>query len=136
MPHVVTDSHGSSLDPPPLTPTRPVCRHCRRGTANRARGLCWGCYQDPGVRALYPSTSKYAVRGLGNGNRAAPPAAQPTSMPAGTLARMREYRRRLLRGESLHHPGDNPAIGRDGELRPFHGLHYRGGEDDGLETAT
>lgn len=36
-----------------------ICRHCEKRNANRHRGLCWSCYYKPGVRELYPSTSKY-----------------------------------------------------------------------------
>ncbi len=38
---------------------RPLCRHCQKSHVNRPLGLCWHCYYCPGVRALYPSTSKY-----------------------------------------------------------------------------
>lgn len=31
--------------------------------ANRSRGLCWGCFYEPGVKELYPVTSKYAAVG-------------------------------------------------------------------------
>lgn len=37
-----------------------MCRHCGQRKANRPRGLCWRCYYAPGVKALYPSTSKHA----------------------------------------------------------------------------
>ena len=43
-----------------------VCRHCSKSKVNRPRGLCWSCYYTPGVRDLYPSTSKFARRGVGN----------------------------------------------------------------------
>src|SRR5262249_29501482 len=45
-----------------------LCRHCQRVKSNRPRGLCWSCYYTPGVRDLYPSTSKFARRGVGNFN--------------------------------------------------------------------
>lgn len=38
-----------------------LCRHCNTKFANRPRRLCWGCYNLPGVRDLYPSTSKFAT---------------------------------------------------------------------------
>jgi hypothetical protein len=44
---------------------RPLCRHCHKHAVNRPRGLCWPCWYIPGVRALYPSTSKYANRRQG-----------------------------------------------------------------------
>jgi hypothetical protein len=39
-----------------------LCRHCKRHSVNRPRGLCWTCYYTPGVRDSYPSTSKYAAK--------------------------------------------------------------------------
>lgn len=36
-----------------------ICRHCSKFKANRPRGLCWKCYYTPGVRDLFPSTSKF-----------------------------------------------------------------------------
>lgn len=39
-----------------------TCRHCRAGKVNRPRGLCWNCYYTPGVKALYPVTSKFAAK--------------------------------------------------------------------------
>ena len=41
-----------------------LCRHCKRVQSNRPRGLCWSCYYTPGVREKYPSTSKFARRGV------------------------------------------------------------------------
>ena len=43
-----------------------ICRHCQKSRVNRPRGLCWSCYYRPGVREQYPSTSKFARRGVGN----------------------------------------------------------------------
>ena len=37
-----------------MNPT--LCRHCqKRHQAPRRRGLCWGCWDNPGIRSLYPS---------------------------------------------------------------------------------
>ncbi|TXH10615.1 MAG: hypothetical protein E6R03_15180 [Hyphomicrobiaceae bacterium] len=36
-----------------------VCRHCCKSNATRPRGLCWSCFYRPGVRELYPVTSKF-----------------------------------------------------------------------------
>jgi hypothetical protein len=41
---------------------RPICRHCRKRPVNRPCGLCWGCYYAPGVKELYPSTSKFRAK--------------------------------------------------------------------------
>ena len=54
-----------------------VCRHCSKSKVNRPRGLCWSCYYTPGVKELYPSTSKYARRGVGNFTGNAPLPAVP-----------------------------------------------------------
>lgn len=40
------------------------CCHCQKQNANRPCGLCWSCYYKPGVRQLYPLTSKYTRRGV------------------------------------------------------------------------
>jgi hypothetical protein len=39
-----------------------ICRHCGKKKVNRPRGLCWACYYTPGVKELYPVTSKFAPR--------------------------------------------------------------------------
>lgn len=31
-----------------------VCRHCNRERFNQGRQLCWSCWSDESVRALYP----------------------------------------------------------------------------------
>lgn len=36
------------------------CRHCQKAKISRPRDLCWECYNEAGVRDLYPSTSKYS----------------------------------------------------------------------------
>jgi hypothetical protein len=91
-----------------------TCRHCNRKNANRPRGLCWGCHAQPGVRDLYPSTSKYARRGIGQGNRPSLPAAEPCPHPADSAGRIATLRRRAERGESLSHPADNRAYDVEG----------------------
>lgn len=40
------------------------CRHCGRDKVNRPRGLCWTCYYTPGVRAMFPVTSKYGEKAV------------------------------------------------------------------------
>ncbi len=39
-----------------------LCRHCSKNKACKPRGLCFGCYQTPSIRKLYPTTSIYAGR--------------------------------------------------------------------------
>jgi hypothetical protein len=83
-----------------------LCRHCKATKPNRPRGLCWSCYYTPGVRDLYPSTSKYARRGVGNGNGSSrlPPA--PTGALPGTPEKMMVLAERARMGVSLWHPLD------------------------------
>lgn len=94
------------------------CRNCHQKKANRPRGLCWSCYYKPGVRDEYPSTSKYARRGVGGiGSYKLPAAA--CRAEAGSEERIRTLAERARRGESLWHPDDNPAIaGRPNGGRP------------------
>ena len=87
------------------------CRHCKRCKASRARGLCWGCSLRPDVRALYPSASKYAARGIGHGGAPVVLPAEPTAAPTGTEAKLRVMRERAARRECLFHPADNPECG-------------------------
>jgi hypothetical protein len=42
-----------------------ICRHCGRPRSLRRRGLCYGCYFEPGVREKYEPTSAMANRGSG-----------------------------------------------------------------------
>jgi len=32
-----------------------MCRHCGQRPPNRPRQLCWPCYKEPAIRALYPA---------------------------------------------------------------------------------
>lgn len=83
-----------------------TCRHCSLAKVNRPRGLCRVCYHAPGVRGLYPPTSKYAHRGVGNvcGNR--PPPDAPTAAAPGTEEKMAVLAERARLGFSLWHPLD------------------------------
>src|SRR5689334_9621561 len=85
-----------------------MCRHCERVKSNRPRGLCWSCYYTPGVREMYPSTSKFARRGVGDFNGAARLAAQPTSAPPGSPEKVAILEQRARLGLSLWHPQDAP----------------------------
>src|SRR5262245_284257 len=83
-----------------------MCRHCKRVRSNRPRGLCWSCYYTPGVRELYPSTSKFARRGVDDFNgRAALPAA-PTQAPPGSPEKVAVLEERARLRQSLWHPDD------------------------------
>lgn len=93
-----------------MTTTMTICRHCRRSKVNRPRGLCWGCYYTPGVRERYPSTSKYAYRGVGNGMRvAALPDCATVCLP-GTPGKVEVLAERARRQEELFHPADAREI--------------------------
>jgi hypothetical protein len=84
------------------------CRNCRRVESNRPRGLCWSCYYTPGVRELFPSTSKFARRGLGNGYVVEPPLPEPTDATPGSLEKVAVLEERARIGVSLWHPNDAP----------------------------
>ncbi|VTS05429.1 hypothetical protein [Tuwongella immobilis] len=83
-----------------------ICRHCNRAKVNRPRGLCWSCYYTPGVKDLYPSTSKYARRGLGNKCGDAPLPESPTDATPGSEDKIAILCKRVEMGQSLFHPDD------------------------------
>jgi hypothetical protein len=92
-----------------------LCRHCQKVNSNRPRGLCWTCYYTPGVRELFPSTSKFARRGVGNfnGRTKLPPG--PTSALPGTPEKVAVLEERARLGVSLWHPldaGNDSFVGR------------------------
>jgi hypothetical protein len=82
------------------------CRHCGRARVNRPRGLCWSCYYTPGLRERYPSTSKFAQRGVHdfNGRVALPPV--PTRALPGTPEKVRILQERARNHQALWHPND------------------------------
>jgi hypothetical protein len=83
-----------------------ICRHCQKAPVSRPRGLCWTCYYKPGVRGLYPGTSKFARRGIGSyfSNRPLPPT--PTDAVPGTSAKLAVLAERARLKLSLWHPED------------------------------
>jgi len=83
----------------------PICRHCGKAKVNRPRGLCWSCYYSDGVKDLYPSTSKYARRGVGNGNGNAT-LPEPTCAVPGTPEKMAVLAMRAMLRQALWHPQD------------------------------
>jgi hypothetical protein len=85
-----------------------LCRHCKRVESNRPRGLCWSCYYRPGVRELYPSTSKFARRGVSDFNGRASLAAQPTTAVPGSPEKVAVLEERARLGLALWHPLDAP----------------------------
>ena len=90
---------------------RPMCCRCSEKRANRPRGLCWNCYYTPGVKELYPSTSKYARRGVGNFTGNAPLAPFPTSALPGTPEKMAVMAERAKNRQSIFHPSDAQCDG-------------------------
>jgi len=82
------------------------CRHCRRKRVTRPRGLCWDCYYLPGVRELYPATSKYGQRGPGISRRHAVPPPFPTNALPGSPEKIQVLTQRLEHGFDLWHPND------------------------------
>ncbi len=83
-----------------------LCRHCQAASISRPRGLCWKCYYTPGVRASYPSTSKYAYRGEGNFNGVAPLPAFPTAALPGSPEKIAVLAERARMKQNLWHPED------------------------------
>ncbi|MFO0881672.1 MAG: hypothetical protein U0840_30610 [Gemmataceae bacterium] len=83
-----------------------LCRHCQKVRSNRPRGLCWSCYYSPGVRDQYPSTSKYARRGVSDFNGRATVAARPTRALPGSEEKVRVLEERARKGLALWHPED------------------------------
>jgi len=83
-----------------------LCRHCQKLKSNRPRGLCWSCYYTPGVRDLYPSTSKFGRRGVGNFNSRVSLPPNPTQAFPGTPEKVAVLESRAQLGVSLWHPLD------------------------------
>jgi hypothetical protein len=99
----------------------PVCKHCSKARVNRPRGLCWSCYYTPGIRDLYPITSKFARRGPGNFNGLAP-LPDPTTAPPGTPEKLAILQMRAQNHQSLWHPLDARF---EGDQRALEGLMQR-----------
>jgi hypothetical protein len=85
-----------------------LCRHCHRVRMNRPRGLCWSCYYTPGVRDQYPSTSKFARRGIGDFNGKVLLPAEPTPAPPGSPEKVAILEQRARQRQGLWHPLDAP----------------------------
>ena len=104
-----------------------ACRHCGVRLAHRPRGLCWSCYHEPGVKELYPSTSKYARCGVGNFAGSAPLALAPTAAAPGSPEKVAVMCERAARGESVIHPADALY---EGDPRPAEFLKARATDAD------
>ncbi|HYH68671.1 MAG TPA: hypothetical protein VD866_28520 [Urbifossiella sp.] len=88
-----------------------VCRNCSKSKVNRPRGLCWSCYYTPGVKEQFPSTSKYARRGVGNFNGLAPLPDAPTSAAPGSPEKLAVLEQRAKLKQALFHPADATYVG-------------------------
>ena len=84
------------------------CRHCGWLKVSRPRGLCWTCYYAGGVREKYPSTSKYARRGVGNGGHGLTDP-EPTTATPGSPEKVVVLGIRAANGQRLWHP-DDPRV--------------------------
>jgi hypothetical protein len=96
------------------------CRHCHKANSSRPRGLCWACYYTPRIRDHYPSTSKFARRGVGNFNSDAPLADYPTEAIPGSEAKIRILIERAHSMKSLFHPLDSIVIAPDEVSEPLY----------------
>ena len=83
-----------------IEPAPGVCRHCKARKVNRPLGLCWSCYYRPGVRALYPSTSKYTGKGVGLKGIGGVPRA--TAALPGSPEKLAVLAARAAKGQPLH----------------------------------
>lgn len=81
------------------------CRHCGQHKRSlRPRGLCFRCYYTPGLREQYPSTSIYAVHGVGN--EPAKKIPTPTTAAPGSAEKLEVLKQRAENGEQLWHEFD------------------------------
>ena len=85
-----------------------ICRHCSKCPVNRPRGLCFSCYYTPGVKERYPSTSKYARRGVGHvaGRRNPLLPDRPTTAAPGTPEKLAVMEARAKANRAVFHPAD------------------------------
>lgn len=76
------------------------------------------------MKELYPPTSKYARRGVGNFSGSAPLAPEPTTAPPGTAEKMTVMENRAKAKLSIWHPADALY---EGDPRPIEFLKRRTG---------
>ena len=96
----------TSVASSPASSGSKLCRHCGKERVNRPRGLGWSCYYTPGVRELYPSTSKYSRRGVPDFSGCAPLPDAPTTAVPGTREKVEVLVERAKASKVLHHPAD------------------------------
>ncbi|HQR07820.1 MAG TPA: hypothetical protein PLN21_13415 [Gemmatales bacterium] len=79
------------------------CQHCHALVSLRPRQLCYRCYEDRSIRALYrPKTTNYAKRS--RRDRRLPK--KPTRALPGSEAKLRVFEQRFARRVQLFHPLD------------------------------
>lgn len=85
-----------------------LCRHCRKAPATRPRGLCWTCYDQPGIRDLYAVKWRFVAPVIRDsyGSRPLPP--EPTNARPGSREKVRILHQRALLRCQLWHPRDAP----------------------------
>jgi hypothetical protein len=88
-----------------------ICRHCGCARVSRPRGLCWNCYYTEGVRDLYPVTSKYGRRGLGNFHRRSLAPTHPTNAAPGSPEKVLVLMQRAELSQNLWHADDATLAG-------------------------
>lgn len=104
---------------------RPLCQHCQYRVITRPKQLCWTCYTNEGIRSLYPSTSKYARRGIGAGNKKVQlPTIVSDAMP-GSFEKIELMHERAKRGESLFHPAEPRLKTPEAKSSEFYGVFRR-----------
>lgn len=102
----------------PAAKPRPPCRRCGK-PATRPRGLCWSCYHSP-ARDAFPSTSKFARRGVADRVGDPPLPAEPTGALPGSEEKLRVLEARAAARVRLWHPQDFTGGRQQGKVRGFH----------------
>lgn len=93
------------------------CRHCQNWRRPIRYSLCWTCYYNLEVRAIYRPTSKVTYRGsqrqiadtyshARGDNAARSPAQEPTPHLPGSPGKVEVLTQRAANKENLWHPSD------------------------------
>jgi hypothetical protein len=83
------------------------CRHCGASNVTRPRGLCWRCFDAPGVRQLYPSAAKRPGHGLTDPHGERPLPSHPTTALPGSPEKVAVLEARAALGVAWWHPLDS-----------------------------
>lgn len=86
-----------------------LCQHCAARPVRRPRGLCWACFQAPGVRDRYAPLGDFGRRLVAAARRSGAATGhdpEPTAERPGTPGKVAVLEGRAARGERLWHPGD------------------------------